>query len=252
MEQPTVNENPTVLAVDTRRKVQRLEAFTLAESSVADLAVRHALTEASVATDGKGVMLLKNMGVNLPDTSSAASSSSFEATIPFIYAPLRWHQAQGSNEVKDTAATTNGDEEAKSASDETEDLNPEEVFEIIRNIQDPEHPLTLEQLGVVSREQIVLDEHSGHRKRLEVRFTPTIPHCSMATQIGLCLRVKLDRSLPSAYKTTVKIEPGAHASENAINKQLADKERVCAALENKHLLGIVNRCIMNGMTGNMS
>lgn len=74
----------------------------------------------------------------------------------------------------------------------------------------------------------------------------------MATQIGLCLRVKLDRSLPSSYQITVLIEPGTHASENAINKQLADKERVCAALENKHLLGIVNRCIMNGLTGNMS
>mmetsp|Transcript_55 Transcript_55/g.114 ORF Transcript_55/g.114 Transcript_55/m.114 type:complete len:248 (-) Transcript_55:111-854(-) len=247
MEQPTVNENPTVLAVDTRRKVQRLEAFTLAESSVADLAVRHALTEASVASEGKGLMLLKNMGVKFPDSSSSSEAP------PFVYAPLRWRLAESGGSTEGKVASAKSDaEEAKSASDDAGDLNPEEVFEIIRNIQDPEHPLTLEQLGVVSREQIVLNEHSGHRKRLEVRFTPTIPHCSMATQIGLCLRVKLDRSLPAAYKTTIKIEPGTHASENAINKQLADKERVCAALENKHLVGIVNRCIMNGMTGNMT
>ena len=33
-----------------------------------------------------------------------------------------------------------------------------------------------------------------------VNFTPTIPHCSMATLIGLSLRVKLLRSLPSRYK----------------------------------------------------
>ena len=250
MEQPTVNENPTVLAVDTRRKVQRLEAFTLADSTVADLAVRHALTEASLASEGKGLILLKNMGVKFPDTSSSSSSLSSEAPT-FVYAPLRWCPVESST-ANDAATSTKGDEEAKSAGKNSEDLNPEEVFEIIRNIQDPEHPLTLEQLGVVSREQIVLDEHSGHRKRLEVRFTPTIPHCSMATQIGLCLRVKLDRSLPAAYKTSIKIEPGTHASENAINKQLADKERVSAALENKHLLGIVNRCIMNGMTGNMT
>jgi hypothetical protein len=45
----------------------------------------------------------------------------------------------------------------------------------------------------------------------------------------------------------VRIQPGTHASEQAVNKQLADKERVCAALENKHLLGVVNRCIEEGM-----
>lgn len=73
--------------------------------------------------------------------------------------------------------------------------------------------------------------------------SPTIPHCSMATLIGLCLRVKLLRSLPSRVKVTVRITPGTHASESAINKQLADKERVAAALENKHLLSVVNKCL---------
>jgi hypothetical protein len=73
----------------------------------------------------------------------------------------------------------------------------------------------------------------------------------MATLIGLCIEVKLIRSLPSHFKITVRIQPGTHASEQAVNKQLADKERVCAALENSHLLGVVNRCIANGMRGEM-
>jgi len=42
-----------------------------------------------------------------------------------------------------------------------------------------------------------------------------------------------------------------HASEHAIHKQLADKERVVATLENAHLLGVVNKCIGNGMSGNL-
>ena len=37
--------------------------------------------------------------------------------------------------------------------------------------------------------------------------------------------------------------PGAHATEHAVNKQLADKERVAAALENPNLLAMVNRCL---------
>ena len=60
----------------------------------------------------------------------------------------------------------------------------------------------------------------------------------MATIIGLSIRVKLLRSLPPRFKVDVTIAPGTHASELAVNKQLADKERVAAALENAHLLGL--------------
>lgn len=76
-----------------------------------------------------------------------------------------------------------------------------------------------------------------------VKFTPTIPHCSMATLIGLSIRVQLLRALPARFKVTVEITPGTHSSEFAINKQLADKERVAAALENNHLLKVINQCI---------
>ena len=45
----------------------------------------------------------------------------------------------------------------------------------------------------------------------------------------------------------IKIRPGTHQSEIAINKQLNDKERVAAALENNHLLNVVNKCIAGTM-----
>jgi metal-sulfur cluster biosynthetic enzyme len=121
-----------------------------------------------------------------------------------------------------------------------ENFTPSEVFELIRNLNDPEHPLTLEQLNVLSEENIEVDDQKG---RICVKFTPTIPHCSMATLIGLSIRVKLLRSLPSRFKVTVKIFPGSHQTEDAINKQLNDKERVAAALENASLLNIVNKSI---------
>lgn len=65
----------------------------------------------------------------------------------------------------------------------------------------------------------------------------------MATLIGLSIKVKLLRSLPPRFKITVEITPGTHSSENAINKQLQDKERVAASLENGHLMQVVNECI---------
>lgn len=54
--------------------------------------------------------------------------------------------------------------------------------DLIRSITDPEHPLTLEQLAVVSAAQITVTQ--GARPHVLVEFTPTIPHCSMATLIG--------------------------------------------------------------------
>merc|ERR1719443_2466516 len=111
------------------------------------------------------------------------------------------------------------------------------------DINDPEHPLTLEQLNVVTEDQITVNRDKND---VTVLFTPTIPHCSMATLIGLAIRVKLLRSLPDRWKVSVSISPGSHASEAAINKQLADKERVAAALENSHLLTVVNQCLDTG------
>ena len=94
---------------------------------------------------------------------------------------------------------------------------------------------------VTTLEGIQIDDA---KSELTVQFTPTIPHCSMATLIGLSIRVKLLRSLPRRYKVTVKITPGTHATEEGINKQLADKERVAAALENANLLAVVNKSLV--------
>ncbi|VVA33601.1 PREDICTED: AE7 [Prunus dulcis] len=111
---------------------------------------------------------------------------------------------------------------------------------LIRDIKDPEHPYSLEELKVITEDAIEVDNGRGY---IRVTFTPTVEHCSMATVIGLCLRVKLLRSLPSRYKVDIRVAPGSHATEAAVNKQLNDKERVAAALENTNLLDMVDECI---------
>mmetsp|Transcript_11124 Transcript_11124/g.24790 ORF Transcript_11124/g.24790 Transcript_11124/m.24790 type:complete len:283 (-) Transcript_11124:21-869(-) len=281
MDQRTTNSNPTVLEKSSlHHKRHALEwpelaainadAFTAnaefpndneevllssrylarPKRSPEDVATANALSDASIATHGKATSLLRNFGLNYPLDESQrlemAQKNSAVSTFAVSPLDLEWIDVYLAEESQDSK--TQQDEKERDPVDE------DEIFDIIRNVQDPEHPLTLEQLGVVSREQISVTDQTGTGgpfSTLDVRFTPTIPHCSMATQIGLCLVVKLSRSLPR-FKTTVRIEPGTHASEKAINKQLADKERVCAALENKHLLAIVNKCIINGMTGEMT
>ncbi|KAG9302144.1 hypothetical protein G9A89_020578 [Geosiphon pyriformis] len=117
--------------------------------------------------------------------------------------------------------------------DTIDDIDSQEIFDLIRSITDPEHPLTLEQLKVTQLEHVKVDNYNN---QVLVEFTPTIPHCSMATLIGLCIRVRLLRSLPERFKVDIEVRKGTHQSELAVNKQLNDKERVAAALENVHLL----------------
>ena len=42
----------------------------------------------------------------------------------------------------------------------------------------------------------------------------------------------------------VNIREGTHQSELSINKQLADKERVAAAIENEQLFNVVMQCLV--------
>ncbi|XP_047566204.1 cytosolic iron-sulfur assembly component 2B isoform X1 [Lutra lutra] len=128
-------------------------------------------------------------------------------------------------------------------------IDAREIFDLIRSINDPEHPLTLEELNVVEQVRVQV---SDPESTVAVAFTPTIPHCSMATLIGLSIKVKLLRSLPSVSRWMCTLHqelmprsmqdtaPGCvRLDSTGVNKQLADKERVAAALENTHLLEVV-------------
>lgn len=79
---------------------------------------------------------------------------------------------------------------------------------------------------------------------------------------GLSIRVRLLRALPSRFKIDITVKPGSHQSELAgasiqetrnyfslmfcvVNKQLNDKERVAAALENPVLVQTLEQSLAN-------
>ena len=55
--------------------------------------------------------------------------------------------------------------------------------------------------------------------------------------------MKLEKCLPRQVIVQVQIRKGTHQSEVAINKQLGDKERVAAALDNERLSEVVYQCL---------
>ncbi|XP_022920742.1 MIP18 family protein galla-1 isoform X2 [Onthophagus taurus] len=118
------------------------------------------------------------------------------------------------------------------------------IYDFIRTIKDPEKPNTLEELNVVYEDGVfILENTPTNVNVVRVEFNPTVPHCSLATLIGLCIRVKLERSIPYQIKLDIYIKEGAHATEHEINKQINDKERIAAAMENPNLREMVESCI---------
>ncbi|CAL9696534.1 unnamed protein product [Knipowitschia caucasica] len=118
-----------------------------------------------------------------------------------------------------------------------------EVYDVIRSIRDPEKPNTLEELEVVTEKCVEVQQLGDEEFLIIIRFSPTVPHCSLATLIGLCLQVKLQRCLPFKHKLEIYISEGTHSTEEDINKQINDKERVAAAMENPNLREIVEQCV---------
>lgn len=130
--------------------------------------------------------------------------------------------------------------------DDIEPVDSQEVYDLISSISDPEHPLSLGQLSVVNLGDIHVRHpnfETGRVGEVNVQITPTITHCSLATLIGLGIRVRLDRSIDKSYRIGIYVKEGTHQSEGQVNKQLNDKERVCAACENPQLVKVVGRML---------
>lgn len=123
--------------------------------------------------------------------------------------------------------------------EDNEDIDAQEIFDLLATMSDPEHPLTLAQLAIVNLPDIHVKNIENGLSEVLIKITPTITHCSLATLIGLGIRVRLERCLPPRFRIRIFLKEGTHQSENQVNKQLNDKERVAAACENEQLLSVI-------------
>ncbi|KEY82507.1 cytoplasmic protein required for cell viability [Aspergillus fumigatus] len=129
-----------------------------------------------------------------------------------------------------------------------EPIDEQEIFDLVSTISDPEHPISLGSLAVVSLADIMIKPSLPHvpgspLRTVTVLITPTITHCSLATVIGLGVRVRLEQSLPPRFRVDVRIKEGTHSTADEVNKQLGDKERVAAALEKGTLMGVIAKML---------
>jgi metal-sulfur cluster biosynthetic enzyme len=120
------------------------------------------------------------------------------------------------------------------------------IVDLISTISDPEHPLSLGSLAVINLPDIHIIPPRSSKSQIStvvVELTPTVNHCSLATVIGLGVRVRLEQALSPRFRVDVKLKEGTHSTAEAVNKQLGDKERVAAALENTTLLSVIKKML---------
>lgn len=209
MSDDVINANPTVI-------------------DVADLPTR--LNEAHFKQETRKHELLEDIG----------SLSLFSPTAGGLNGPQEVENVAMPDLMSDVSDAESSEDEK--FDEETQEIDAQEIFDLISTMSDPEHPLTLAQLAVVNLPDIHVKNGPNKEKDLSevlIKITPTITHCSLATLIGLGIRVRLERCLPPRFRIRILIKEGTHQSENQVNKQLNDKERVAAACENEQLLSVI-------------
>ncbi|CAK4030784.1 MIP18 family [Lecanosticta acicola] len=180
--------------------------------------------------------------------ATATKHGIFDALVAPAY-PSLTHPAASSPDLSvDDLSSSEDDNHVFSDSDDEvrEEIDEQEVYDLISSIMDPEHPLTLGSLGVVNLEDITIIAPSSPRSRIssvQVLITPTTSACSLTTVIGLGVKVRLVNALPPRFRVDVRIKEGTSSTADEANKQLGDKERVAAAMENRNLINMVNHML---------
>ena len=84
----------------------------------------------------------------------------------------------------------------------------------------------------------------------EITWVPTTPTCGFALNIALCIKVKLERelSVKEYSKIDIYVQEGKHDNKAGIDRQVNDKERVFAALENEVVAGAIEELIKERQT----
>ncbi|OKL56711.1 hypothetical protein UA08_07840 [Talaromyces atroroseus] len=166
-----------------------------------------------------------------------------DLALPELTDPFALHSSYTSSISSESESEEDGDDNTFE-----EPIDEQEIYDLIATISDPEHPISLGSLAVVSLPDISItpslpQNPNSLLRTVTVLITPTITHCSLATVIGLGVRVRLEQSLPSRFRVDVRIKQGTHSTAEEVNKQLADKERVAAALENGTLMGVIGKML---------
>lgn len=109
------------------------------------------------------------------------------------------------------------------------------ILEILHEVNDPGVPMTLEEMGIVSRDWISVEEEN-----IQVKYRPTSNLCPVGMALGVVIKFVLEEGLDMVVE--VRMLRGSHFQMDLVNNLLGDRGRYEKALERLRSSGFVNRC----------
>ncbi len=98
-------------------------------------------------------------------------------------------------------------------------LNKEEILEVLKEVQDPEIPVSILELDMVGEDDITIESDN----KVKVTFKPTSAMCPMGSVIGVLIKKKLKDKL--GVDAEVRVRPGTHMNEEMVNDIINNKEK---------------------------
>lgn len=117
-------------------------------------------------------------------------------------------------------------------------MNKGDVLEVLKKVSDPELPVSVVDLGIVSEDDITVEKN-----KVTVVFTPTSSMCPMGGIIGVIIKKVLEDRL--GVDVEVKVKPGTHINEEAINEMLNNKAKYNQIVKRLEESGMIERCVMD-------
>jgi metal-sulfur cluster biosynthetic enzyme len=115
-----------------------------------------------------------------------------------------------------------------------------EVFEALKPVQDPEHPISItdSRMAIVKEEYIIVTEEEIQVQFKPTEFKPTVPHCPMGGLIGILIRHRLEEVYPRS-SIRVMLLPGSHSREHEVNSMITDDARYSGIVEQLKERGMI-------------
>lgn len=117
-------------------------------------------------------------------------------------------------------------------------LDKKEVLKVLKNVYDPEYPVSIIELGIVKEEDITINGD-----KIIIQFTPTSPLCPMGGIIGIVIKYALEKKFGKDVEVEVKVKPGTHAEENLLNNLLQDRKKFEESVNRLKESGLLDNCI---------
>lgn len=116
-------------------------------------------------------------------------------------------------------------------------MDKEAILTRMQTIYDPEHPVSILELGIVTADDITIDGN-----KINVIFTPTSPFCPMGAVIGVVIKKALQDMYPQA-QITVTVKPGSHVREEMVNKMINDNSQYDQTIKRLEEAGALSQCL---------